>query len=610
MKARLALLLLAAIAAAWCGWGLAPAMAQPYPRLGLYGSITGNGTPFVDAQRALDPVTLDEVARYDEVILDVNPISPYRPDIAVALRQRHPGIRLLAYVLGHDIWPVADPDSLHHFPTRYRRLVRDLDGFLYNRFNGEEFPGSCVNLARRDAQGRFVVAEGLADLFQDAIVNTGQWDGIFLDIFCYTISWAQDETHQFDYARAGYASLGEFESAWQAGSDTLANRLRRLAGPDYVLAGNCGGSAHQGVMQGWMRENFPYQNGGTWYDNVLSEPHGYFADDRNFLHPTHNYIFSALLGGVGAQYSSENTRRVRFGLGTATLGEGYGVFGPSDRRVLSAPYHEWWYDEYAVNVATAQSAPDLARTGWLGGAAGDAHQMIWAGTNPDASSNAGFETDVTTGWSFGRFAPAVATLTRDGATSALGSASAHIAVTTASGVGWHVNYVTTGTIAPVAGGTCAATFWAKASPERTLTAVAMLPWVGAVATRSVTVDAVWRQYQVILLPSQSGNVALEFFLGTQAGDVWLDDVHFQQGSTSIWRRDFQHGVVLVNPFDQALQVPLGAGWRRIQGLRDPLVNDGSIASTFEVLPNDALFLVSAAPDTIPPDPIRDAHVAP
>lgn len=607
---RLPSILTTALTVLLCGACVHAAAAQDYPRLGLYGSVAGDGTPFVKGDGSLDTTAIAQVARYDEAILDVNPLTPYRPDIAAALRARNPDIRLLAYVLGHDIWPAADADSLHHYPTRYRRLVRDLDGFLYNRLNGEHYPGANVNLARRDANGRFIVAEGLADLMYDAIVSTGQWDGVFFDVYCYTISWSQDGTQQIDYARAGYPSLAAFESAWQAGSDTLANRLRRLSGPNVILAGNCAGSAHQTVFNGWMRENFPLQNGGTWYDNMLSEPHGYFADEANFVQPVHNWIFSAVLGAEGSQYTAENARRVRFGLASAALGGGYGVFGPSDRNVRTAPYQAWWYDEYAVDRATGRSSASLQHTGWLGQPLGAPYQMIWAGTNADAVTNADFETDVTTGWIFGRFSPAVATVTRDASTSAAGAASAHVSITTASTVDWHVNLTTTSSIPMTPGLSYSVTFWAKASSPRVMPIVANRVGGGSLASRNVTLGTEWTHYQIILQPNASGSANLVFFLGMQAGDVWFDDVHFQQGATNLWRRDFQHGAVLVNPSDAALQVPMGADWRRIQGTVAPFVNDGSVAGTVTVGASDALFLLSTGTDVIRPAPITDLRMAP
>src|SRR5438128_12492209 len=74
--------------------GAERAAAQNYPRLGLYGSIIGNGYPLWDSTGTLDPQALDQVSRYDEVILDVGPLTPYRPDAFAAIRQRHPGISM------------------------------------------------------------------------------------------------------------------------------------------------------------------------------------------------------------------------------------------------------------------------------------------------------------------------------------------------------------------------------------------------------------------------------------------------------------------------------------------------------------------------------------
>ena len=82
-----------------------------------------------------------------------------------------------------------------------------------------------------------------------------------------------------------------------------------------------------------------------------------------------------------------------------------------------------------------------------------------------------------------------------------------------------------------------------------------------------------------------------FCLAADDGDVWLDDVHFQAGATNVYRRDFQNGIVLVNPAAQALTVPLEPTFRRILGTADPVVNDGSMVTEVTVPPSDALFLI-------------------
>ena len=585
------------------------AAAANYPRLGLYGGIEGLGLPYIlggaiDFSGPLNLAMCDSVARFDEVILDVSPITEYRPDVITALRARNPDITMLAYVTAEGIWWAAQPDSTVHFPTRYRRLVRDMNGFLYNRA-GAHYSGGNVNMAKRDGLGRYVLAEAMADLFYDAIVRPGIWDGIFLDTFCDRIGWTQTPSESIDYVRAGYPTFAAFDAAFEAGTIAHANRLRALCGPNYILAGNCASSTKYTTMNGWMRENFPFQNGGTWYENMFRDPGGYFIDESRFLPPRHNYLFSAA-EPPSAPYHTVNLRKVRFGLGSASLGDGFGVFGYSSRNVGEYDYSGWWYDEYAVDLSNGRSSGQIAHTGWLGQPLGPAHQMIWVGTAPDASTNPGFETSVTTGWTFVAGVPA--TLTRDATTAAVGTASAHVSIPTAGDYDWRVNFSTTGTIGVVAGGTYCATFWAKASSPRQIPVILSLAGGGEIARRTVDLTTQWRQYQVVWISNTSGQARLAFFLAATPGSVWLDDVHCQAGATNFWRRDFQNGIVLVNPSATPLTAPLERTYRRIQGLLDVAVNNGQSVNSATVNASDALFLLSS--DATAPAAIGDLHIVP
>src|SRR5262245_28284350 len=76
-KSRLApVALVAALLTPAFGAAAAPA---PFPRLGLYGSVLGDGFPYVHADGSLDTLEIGRAARFTEVVLDVYPISPYRP---------------------------------------------------------------------------------------------------------------------------------------------------------------------------------------------------------------------------------------------------------------------------------------------------------------------------------------------------------------------------------------------------------------------------------------------------------------------------------------------------------------------------------------------------
>lgn len=579
-----------------------------YPRLGLPGCIHGDGIPYLDSLGAYDTVTLDAVARYDEVIVDASPICEYHTDILAQLRSRHPGIQLLAYVTGENIWDANNADSTVRYPTRYNHMIRNMGGFLYDT-NGARWDPMSVNIAKRDANGRYVVADSIAALFNDVVIRSGLWDGMFVDVYGDDISWTQFPGHTIDFARAGYPNAAALDVAWRAGSDTLAARLRAYAGPNFILVGNTGIGSKYGWFNGWTREDFPFQEGGTWYTNMFWNPGGYFCDEANFRQPTHNTIFTPIDDHL--PFSQNNMRRVRFGLGSAALGTGFATSGPSDRSLQSPPHDQWWYDEYAVDIVSGNAMTDRSHTHWLGQALGAPYQMVWVGTNPDACSNPGFETSVSTGWSFGQFAPAAATIERDATTAGVGSASAHITVTAPGSNLWDVNLASLGTLFMMPGTRYSATFWAKASSARTIHVSATLPTGGELASQAVDLGTQWKQYQVVFNPSGAGTVVLEFFLGHMpAGEVWFDDVHLQAGETSMWRRDFENGIVLVNPAVNALDVPLGTPFRKILGIRDPLVNNGATITTATVGASDALFLIGAPRDTTPPDPVRDAHADP
>ncbi len=603
--ALLAGLALAALCAALAS---APARAQNYPRLGLYGQISGSGYPLWGSTGAYDTRVLDEISRYDEVILDASPISEYRNDALTQLRQRHPGIKLLAYVTGHHIWPTVAADSTVFYPKRYWNTVRDLDGFLYNTSGAQygltNYAFANVNIAKRDGTGRYVVAEALAQLFYDAIISKNVWDGLFVDTYCTTISWSQSGTEMIDYVRAGYPSITAFDAGWSAGTDTLAARLRQLAGPTEILVGNCIPGTKYAWFNGWMAENFPFQNGGTWDENMFRDPGGYFASERGYLAPRYNHLFSGA-ATPSDPYSATNMRQVRLGLASASLGEGFGVFGYSARNVTTYPYHHWWYDEYAVDRATGRSSALRKDTGWLGRPLGPYGKVIWVSGAADAITNNGFESDLS-GWTWSSMHPA--SLTRDATTAAKGNASAKFSLSAAESVPWGAGVATTTTLTMIVSQYYSATFWAKASAARTVTVVAGAPGGGELAHGTADLTTAWKQFQIVFRPVANGAAPLQFFLGAQAGDVWLDDVHYQAGTSSIYRRDFEHGILLLNPTFLTLSVPLERSYYKIRGSADPATNDGTRGSQFTVPPMDALFLLGT--DQVRPASVLDLHVTP
>jgi len=102
----------------------------------------------------------------------------------------------------------------------------------------------------------------------------------------------------------------------------------------------------------------------------------------------------------------------------------------------------------------------------------------------------------------------------------------------------------------------------------------------------------WQYYEISAVASGNDPLAgLNFGMGQVTGVVWLDDVHLQQGSRDVWRRDYSGGLALVNATISEQVVPLGGYYRKIDGSQAPLVNDGSLVNQVTIPPHDGLILL-------------------
>jgi hypothetical protein len=371
-----------ALAALTLALGLvtAPAHAQDYPRLGLHVQLYQNGFPMItgnDVGGPFDTSVLDAIARYDEVTFGASPASEYRPDLVAQLRTRHPGIHVIGYVMAENIYLGPNtPDSLVNLPTRIRRLVRDDGAWLYNR-SGGIYSFVNINFAKRDGSGRYTVAEDLANLFADVVGTTGVWDGMFFDYFCDGVLWSQTPAESIDVVRAGYTTQTAFDAAWLAGSQAFANRMRTRVGPNFVLIGNCGLGTKYSTMNGWMRENFPNQNGGTWASNMTA-PDGMISDRQFYTSAARPMSVLSVACNPFDPYAA------RLGLASSCLADGAFVVGPSNFDP-TIDYRDWWLPEM--------------EPGWLGQALGPANGIggVWT-----RNFERGSVTCSATGWAFTR----------------------------------------------------------------------------------------------------------------------------------------------------------------------------------------------------------------
>jgi len=58
-----------------------------------------------------------------------------------------------------------------------------------------------------------------------------------------------------------------------------------------------------------------------------------------------------------------------------------------------------------------------------------------------------------------------------------------------------------------------------------------------------------------------------------------------------WRRDFQYGVVLVNPGSSDQLIDLGGTFRKIKGTADPAFNSGGVVTQIRLPPRSGIILL-------------------
>lgn len=625
---------------------------QAFPHIMLGGFTNSAGWPLVynpndlldttpPPGSPLDPSAVSDMARYQITMVPPTPASDTRTDMIPALRAANPQLKVFAYVIAYMTWCPGGgyaPDVKYYadvFKTAMRWNTDGLPysdcpatgpGFLYytDQNGNSVWPGvnswANINFVHQDANGNFDVADAYAELIYNDVYATHQYDGVMLDVMCTTVDWVMKSMTGFDvdYQRAGYADMASFNAAWTQGQIEYTQHLRDLltanGGADFPLIGNCGPSqVNYTSLNGWVRENFPYQNGGTWYTNMFNPGIGYLVDDWKYRQPPFNTV---------STYPSDDTsltsrRRVRFGLGSAALGNGYSVVIHDSLYQSPPPPGEqslhWWFDEYAVDRQTGRSSQSQNMTGWLGQPRGEVYQMIRSNPNPDLVPTNGFESGTSTGWDFISPGPTSATMTLETGSAPQGTGAAHIHIDALGAASYSIRLNSANAFAVDPAQEYAIAFWAKADHRQTISLVFSHPAFGDNVLLPQTITTEWKRYQVRLKPTKSDSISDLWMEFLETGDVWIDDLHVQQGVTSVYRRDFDNGIVLVNPSDSSQTVALETTYKKILGDQSLVgnVNDGSVVRDGTDYPavtlqgaagnngiGDALFLLNV--DVTPP----------
>ena len=241
----------------------------------------------------------------------------------------------------------------------------------------------------------------------------------------------------------------------------------------------------------------------------------------------------------------------------------------------------------------------LRGEGWLGMPTGPASQRVLDTPSEVLDAEFGSIASSASPWHLVLTTPAEARISKVPQSATDATTTARVDVTRATtGKSWDValeqqNQPGKSMLHLQAGMDYTLTFRAKASTTFPIGAAiqqSRAPW-STRALEMFTATPTWRQFALTFrAPVTENAIAVQFNLGSEIGSVWLDDVRLQQGDPNVWRRDFTHGVALLNGTNTTQNVVVGPGFQHIAGTQDPAVNNGAVVTSVTIAPHDAVLL--------------------
>lgn len=288
---------------------------------------------------------VEELAKWDVLVLDMEVGNSGRDQIR-RMRQINPNILILAYISSTEInsnpwtselraelldnisedWKVKDPSgaTVAYWPGTYIMNVTDGCGLK----NGQRW------------------SDYLPSFVKNKIISTGIWDGVFYDSAWPAVSWISGGN--LDVDRSGKSpTASTLDKKWSDGLVKVLKKTKELLGDNYLVVANTHShNPYLSQVNGIMLEKFPsaWEADGTWVGSMKS-----YFNNSSFKSPMVFLINS----NTNNEYRMDDYRKMRFGLGSTLLGDGYYSFD------LGEVNHgqTWWYDEYDVALGNAIGSP-------------------------------------------------------------------------------------------------------------------------------------------------------------------------------------------------------------------------------------------------------------
>ncbi|MCD6498767.1 MAG: carbohydrate binding domain-containing protein [Deltaproteobacteria bacterium] len=463
--------------------------------------------------------------------------------------------------------------------------LKDVDGKKV-----EVWPGSYRLNMTKD-----YVAEYQAHYAYQKILDNGLMDdGCFFDNFMTSQSWLKHDIYgnpfHPDANEDGQEDdLDALDVAWKAGVFHEMETFRRLM-PGALVCGHS-----MDIYQSGIAERFNGISIGFWTTDVIEGKRSfddlwarYVAWNELAVAPHVTMIESSPPDQISYGYDYSPWEKippstlefartyypyVRFGLAFTLMYDGYFAHEFGDT------WHgnRWWYDELDYDLGQPLGAAQTVSATPDGG--------------ENLLANGDFEQDISSSdWTFhvNEAEGCAGSVTRDTSDATAGQSSIRMQVDQTCGEVWRVELTQQGPHLD-ADQPYVLRFSAKASAERPMRLNIQRnksPWDNFGLSQTVALKTDWTEYIVPFAATETTDEAItEFMLGDATGTVWLDDVRLFVRHPYIMRRDFENGLVLLNPLHHAQTVPIESGFHRITGSQAPfveyIVDDADDGVTFQ-----------------------------
>ncbi|MGD0273226.1 MAG: carbohydrate binding domain-containing protein [Gaiellaceae bacterium] len=404
-------------------------------------------------------------------------------------------------------------------------------------------------------------------------------DGMFFDNVMTTQSWQTKDIYGNPFVVDANDDgkpddLTAFDAAWKTGVFQEIREFRSLM-PNAIVSGHSMNITEPGISQLFNGLSIGFRPadvlehemsfGDLWdeYSSWMTEalsPHVTMleASPPDQIAYGYGYLPWKFIPASTLEFARTLYPYMRFGLGLALMNDGYFAYEFGDT------WHgnDWRYDELNFNLGYPRGPARAIKVG------APVKEALLAG--------GGFERDAVAGEGWSLWADTDngyrASAHIDGSSPGAGASSARVDVTATAGVDWHVSLSSNG-VSVKKGKSYDIAFLARADKARQISVAIQKgspDWRQYGGWYTFNLSPGWKRYHLSFESSGTDSKAqVEFMLGATTGSVWIDDVHFFPHRQVIYRREFDHGLVLLNPNWQTRRITVGKGWRRLKGSQAP-----------------------------------------